>query len=511
MTQTYHCCYIARVTLQTQSPLFIATGLYDKLLTNELMRDANGLPTIAGTSLAGVLRHLYQDHREHLPTQDKQRLHTPEQVFGHMDDTEKQGKASKLTVSFAHVHDQHNQAIDGLYTNLQHDPILQYLANEHALIRDGVAINHQGVAKDQHKFEQALIPKGTRFSFEMLYWCDDQQETAHSNQQTWQCLLHLLSDPRFRLGGRTRSGLGCVEVIACHTRYLNLNDTSDYQIFSQLSRNIFTIEPLKPYKVNPNNTETQRFSQLSLQLQAEDFWRPGGGHNPFCLQKEKGREADALIYSEHEILWSTQQGQDTAILSKQPTPILPASSIKGALAHRVAFHYNCLQGHFADQEDINLQEHVGSCNLAVKTLFGYTSQLDQHNSHQNAGAAGLIWLRDCTVKAFDTATHTGIQTHNCIDRFTGGVRQGALFSEELLYQTPALYFELILDTRQTKSIEPNIWTALEKTLADLCEGRLSFGAGSGKGHGYFWGVSDTLEPFFTPLRQAHNKEPIHAQ
>ena len=71
-----------------------------------------------------------------------------------------------------------------------------------------------------------------------------------------------------------------------------------------------------------------------------------------------------------------------------------------------------------------------------------------------------------------------IRHHNSIDRFTGGVRKGALYSEELLYQ-PSFSLKLWLTTGA--KLSPAMHKALEDTFNDLKVGLLPMGAGSGRG------------------------------
>lgn len=56
----YSIFYVARLVVENTTPLSIASGRDDGVFDNLLVRDANGLPAIPGTSFAGVLRHLYQ-------------------------------------------------------------------------------------------------------------------------------------------------------------------------------------------------------------------------------------------------------------------------------------------------------------------------------------------------------------------------------------------------------------------------------------------------------------------
>ena len=88
--------------------------------------------------------------------------------------------------------------------------------------------------------------------------------------------------------------------------------------------------------------------------------------------------------------------------------------------------------------------------------------------------AGRLIVLDSPVRH----DHTVIRTHNSIDRFTGGVRDGALYSEELLYQ-PTFELQLYLTPGEPLSDELN--GALLDTLNDIKFGLLPIGAGAGRG------------------------------
>ena len=78
--------------------------------------------------------------------------------------------------------------------------------------------------------------------------------------------------------------------------------------------------------------------------------------------------------------------------------------------------------------------------------------------------------------------------HSGIDRFTGGVREGALFFEEVILREQELPVMTLTLTEPKERFDPKTITALEHALNDLCKGYLALGAGSGRGgYGYFTG------------------------
>lgn len=106
---------LTRVTLEALSAHGIHSGQGDTTHDVLLVRDANGLPALPGSSLAGVLRHAY---REQHGQQAAGRL------FGQLGP---QAQPSWLSVSWGLVHDSLNRPCEGLLTDADlQDPYFRY-------------------------------------------------------------------------------------------------------------------------------------------------------------------------------------------------------------------------------------------------------------------------------------------------------------------------------------------------------------------------------------------------
>ncbi|MNT84508.1 hypothetical protein D3C72_2245260 [compost metagenome] len=75
--------------------------------------------------------------------------------------------------------------------------------------------------------------------------------------------------------------------------------------------------------------------------------------------------------------------------------------------------------------------------------------------------------------------------HNRIDRFTGGVIDGALFSEEVLWQTPLNLSIGTLQPQRLAQLDATTRQALQRALEDLSQGWLPLGANGSRGLGVF--------------------------
>ena len=158
--------------------------------------------------------------------------------------------------------------------------------------------------------------------------------------------------------------------------------------------------------------------------------------------------------------------------------VIPASSIKGALSHRIAYHYNLLQQKWADTGDAK----AGEENEAVKALFGYCK-----NNNQSDGARGKVIINDIFIP--DEEFNQKLINHVSIDRFTGGAMPGKLFNERPVCADSRIPLTILVEKEVINEPDPQnpnlIRKALKHTLIDLAEGRLQLGAGSGRGNGYF--------------------------
>ena len=440
--------HIARITIECQSPLSIKDDDADPTLDVTLFRDAHGNPTIAGTSIAGVLRHLA--HNKGMP----------ESLFGK---DEKDNHASPLQTSFGFIHDANNQPIMGsLQTRAKQqskgkDELINFLANVSPILRDQVKHTEQGTATDAGKFDVSALPKGTRFTFELSLASSLENKTIA--QQHWQQLIQLIHSPLFRLGGLTHRGFGQLKIIGLTEKEFNFTQPNDLQQWKLWKNSNWTTQPAS----TPTATDDSLVETLNLNLEAEDFWRIGDGATPL---QDYSKTPDASPYTETVIEWQKNQAH---LKYKQLS--VPATGIKGALRHRTLYHLRKIekdwQGDLTDKD--------------LAPLFGIEA------SHQEEqGNVGAIIINDLypTLTEKDLPKHTKVMMHNAIDRFTGGTINGALFSEELLYQVP-LECQIHLNKSRLKKVTPNLIQAFTEAITDLGEGRLALGAGSSKGHGYF--------------------------
>lgn len=454
--------YIARLTLETLTPLSIAAGGADGVFDIRLVRDANGLPALPGSSLAGVLRHLYCTIHGGAKAADG--------LFGcqHGDD----GEASRLHVSWGAIQDSKGRPVQGLLLGTAGkqrlaDPVLKaVIEGTDRETRDRVRIGHRGAAADTGKFDRVVLPAGHRFSAEISMWSDQDADAR------WTEVLGLLRHPLFRLGGGTRAGLGRLKVQLLRHASFDLRTETGREGFAALPRGLGDMAQLAndaPEQTKPD----ARFVSAMLKLKPRAFWRIGEGEGgDVHLSDDDGKPADLL--PKLETRWDWDAGAP-----KAAELLIPASSLKGVLAHRVAFHANRRAQRWAEKELLKLPDYDKSEHCSeVRELFGYARDDRGGSEEEPKGQAGKVFIDDGYLHL--RQDELKLMMHNAIDRFTGGVREHMLFSEELVWRGE-IALELVIDTN---GVNDGTRVALRDALDDICKGRATIGGGAGKGHGF---------------------------
>ena len=198
--------------------------------------------------------------------------------------------------------------------------------------------------------------------------------------------------------------------------------------------------------------------------------------------------ADMTFVRESFVDWSSGTAQ---MKNREHVILIPASSVKGALSHRLAFHYNKIKEVFADKiaEGEKIENFVGKNNEAVKAVFGSEGDKDDDGKVQNK-KRGNVLISDIIQQA---NVSPKILNHVSIDRFTGGAIDGALFNEETLYAKGQLFELKLLVNNSIFKGKDEVKTAFEDTLKDLCSGMLPLGGGINRGNGCFEGTIKITE------------------
>ncbi|MEO1628623.1 MAG: RAMP superfamily CRISPR-associated protein, partial [Bacteroidota bacterium] len=430
-----------------RTALFVGSGA-DSLLKDALVqRDHQGFPMIRGSSLTGVLRHA-------LETED---VGTWSRFFGYQ--AEKEGLGSQLKISSAYLVLEDGRTSEGLSSlGREHLPKFEDLPQ-----RQHVRMTHKGVAADGGKFDNEVVNQGCRFLFEMeLVGTGGEREKAH-----WKRLLDQVHSPLFRLGQGTRNGYGQLSVHSCCERCFDLKKVEDFDAYLNYQPSFQqTNDCLHLYEFKDSAADDKALQHYRLELWPDAFFHFGAGYGDEKVDRVPVRE-EVVRYEEGS-------------LSFEERSLIPASSIKGALRHRCCYHYNRLREEEVWAEEIDdPTPYIGVQNEAVRTLFGAESGGAIEDAHQ-----GRVLLNDLHPKEM---TNDKIFNHVAIDRFTGGAKDGALFSEKTSQWMGEKPLVIDLWVVHWKQFSSHIQDAFEESLKDICRGLLPLGGMGTKGHGVFQG------------------------
>lgn len=476
-TKTYTHRFLARIVIEAQTPLAVGSGEKDLLTDALVATDVNGLPYLPGTSIAGVLRSM-------LTVGGAMTGAEIDSLFGFQKGAE--GKGSEIIFSEARIISGSGAVVDGLDAQaINADPLLSHY--QLLPIRQHVRIDGKGTAADKGLFNEQVVFPGTRFCFEMEM-VSDGSDTGRLKE-----VLGMLRAVDFRIGGGTRSGFGKIRVVRLDMADLDLTLETDLEAYLGKSSSLdsdFWIksaarvsDTMKDLKAGKRDVTCYR-----LELTPDSFFFFGSGFGD--------DEADMTPVKARKAVWKDWTGADGRSRMEgrmlDDLVLIPGSSLKGALAHRTAFHWNRMNGIFSDDLVSDLSEATGKHNDAVSVLFGTEGDGPESEiTRGNVIFSDIIGGR-MTAKMLN---------HVSIDRFTGGALEGALFGEKAAYDFGGAYTtDIIIDEaglaracvrkwgeEGVKANADRLKEALTAAIDDLCKGMLPLGGGVNRGNGIFTG------------------------
>lgn len=437
--------YLARVVLEAETPLCISTGKRNGNTQSPVIKDINGLPYIPSSSMAGVLRHAIGEENAKM-------------IFGFQDRSNNTTYGSKAIFTDGVMIGKEGIALDGIQEIDFTDEFYRHYQN--LPVRHHVKISQKGAGVDKGKYDHEVVYKGTRFVAEIIILSDG------TNEAFFNSIINRLRDSTFALGGKTRRGIGKMKVQQCEKAILNLTVKKDLDDF--LGKSASLSEPFSRYtKTDATPIASEGWTNYTLELEPEDYilFR--------ASVSDDNRYAQPVV--ESYIKWSDGKPKfiDGCVL-------IPGSSIKGAISHRTAFHWNRLGNLYAE----GTVHPVGDDNQAVTSIFGVIKK-----SYENKliTKRGNCLIPDIIEEAPLAEEDKKVFNHVSIDRLTGGALQTALFSENAVYRKGHRYsLEILVKESALKG--PNIREAFEAALKDLKNGMLPLGGLTNHGYGVFTGT-----------------------
>lgn len=385
--------------LKNISPIIIGTGKSSGWVDIEVIKDEIGKFYIPGTSFKGALRHFLNENYD-----------VPEDL---------------LNTFFG---SQDSQAI-AIFDDL--------IAAEQTKIeiRDGVAIDYKtNVAIDGAKYDYEIVPEGYLFnlSLELSIYEDVNEEDILKMLATIQHVLKNENN-RFCIGAMTTKGFG---ILQCSKFEIFKFDASTNSWLNYLLSNNLP----KPINLN--------------QLQVFDNKK-----NKYFSISASFKIKNSLIIGSSP---SANEDADKVPLKSNNKPVLPGTSVKGAIRNRAVKIINTLGG---NGEEF-IKKSFGWADSKGKSKEKYKSRLKIQETY----------IDDVTQKL-----KNGIK----IDRFTGGTIDSALFNTILLWSTGQESIHIKMELQNAENWEKGLLLLL---LKDLCNADLPIGGDKARGAGVLEGV-----------------------
>ena len=318
--------------------------------------------------------------------------------------------------------------------------------------RHGVGIDRTtGAASDGALYEHEFLPRGTKFDIRITAEGRDDETmgrdqskgipgpaSSESVKKLLEVIVDVLTSGAVCLGGRTGSGQGTIQVIEPKLR--RTGKTTDAGALT-------APEDVLNLLIGPDSEGTPVALELggwSLEEPARieiTWWSPTGifvaEDEKLTKQRKAQKEAEnrkkGIDEEVHEVVYPLR---DPSEEWENAQLLIPGTSIRGALrsrASRIARTVLAARDELSTFTSHDLHEQIAAEPNLVRYMFGSTEY------------RGAVTVHDCLSSDPGKCIEV---THNAIDRWTGGVIDGGLFTEAVYLGTHWEPITIDIDLRQ---------------------------------------------------------------
>ena len=315
--------------------------------------------------------------------------------------------------------------------------------------RHGVGIDRTtGAASDGALYEHEFLPRGTAFGIRITAEGRDGEKMGRdqsegipgpapsdSVKKLLEIIVDILKSGAVCLGGRTGSGQGTIQVIEPKLR--RTGKTTDTGALTApadvLDALIGPDSEGTPVPLELGGWSVEKPTRITI-----DWWSPTGIFvaEDEKLTKQRKEEAQKKDPTANGV---TEPLRDPSVPWDEAQLLIPGTSIRGALrsrASRIARTILAARDELSTFTSHDLHEQIAAEPNLVRYMFGSTEY------------RGAITVHDC----LSTERGKRIEvTHNAIDRWTGGVIDGGLFTEAVYLGTEWEPITIDIDLRQLLS------------------------------------------------------------
>ena len=338
--------------------------------------------------------------------------------------------------------------------------------------RHGVGIDRTtGAASDGALYEHEFLPRGTRFAIRITAEGRDGEKMGREQSdgipgpapsKAIELLLHLIlslfKNEAISLGGRTGSGQGAIKVQESDKKHQWSNEErqdSDDQYLRIVGKSkgiegkrlVDVVDPLTgALTEGPESSEgTDSSAWVGMQPARIKitWWSPTGifvaedekltKHRKAQKEAEKENRKKGTDEEVHEVVYPLR---DPSVAWDEAQLLIPGTSIRGALrsrASRIARTVLAARRELEPFTSHDLHEQIAAEPNLVRYMFGSSEY------------RGALTVHDCL--STDPGKLIEV-THNAIDRWTGGVIDGGLFTEAVYLGTHWEPITIDIDLRQ---------------------------------------------------------------
>ena len=317
--------------------------------------------------------------------------------------------------------------------------------------RHGVGIDRTtGAASDGALYEHEFLPRGTRFTIRITAEGRDNEPmgrdqsdgipgpaSSESVKKLLEVIVDILKSGAVCLGGRTGSGQGTIQVIEPKLR--RTGKTTDAGALNApadvLDALIGEDEKGTPIPLELGGWSLQEPARIRI-----TWWSPTG---IFVAEDQEltDRRKEEAQKKNPEANGVTEPLRDPSVDWDEAQLLIPGTSIRGALRSRASRIARTVLAAEAENKltpftSHDVHEQIAAEPNLVRYMFGCTEY------------RGAITVHDCRSKKRGTRIEV---THNAIDRWTGGVIDGGLFTEAVYLGTHWEPITIDIDLRQLLS------------------------------------------------------------
>ena len=327
--------------------------------------------------------------------------------------------------------------------------------------RHGVGIDRTtGAASAGALYEHEFLPRGTAFAIRITAEGRDGEQkndterkgnkqsegipgpaSSDTVKKLLEFIVDVLKSDTFSLGGRTGSGQGKIQVIEPKLR--RFSGTTDAGTLTTpadvLNALIGQDEEGTSLPLKLGGWSLEKPARITI-----TWWSPTGifvaEDEKLTKQRKAAQEAEnkkkGIEEEVHEVVYPLR---DPSEEWENAQLLIPGTSIRGALrsrASRIARTVLAARDELPTFASHDLHEQIAVEPNLVRYMFGCTEY------------RGALTVHDCMSKKIGTCVEV---THNAIDRWTGGVIDGGLFTEAVYLGTEWEPITIDIDLRQLLS------------------------------------------------------------